>query len=335
MAATDIHGDPRLEQLYAWLVSQLKTEFSLDTVSADASFRRYYRVILADKTIIAVDSPPSHENNDAFVHCTQLLSQHKQRVPEIIAIDEAQGFMLLSDFGNRLLLNELDADNVDRHYLAAINSLHDLHQVPSDSLPRYDRERLLTEMQLFPDWFLQRHLNIMLDSYEQAQLKSIFTLLADSALEQPQVFVHRDFHSRNLMLLDTHEDKDQIGLIDYQDAVCGAISYDLVSLLRDCYICWPQSRLDVWLDAFYQPIAEQLGVDREHFQRWFDWMGIQRHLKASGIFCRLNYRDHKPGYLNDIPRTLAYIEQIAQSYKELQPLLQIVRRAKNKMDAAL
>ena len=269
------------------------------------------------------------------MHCTQLLSQYKQCVPEIIAIDETQGFMLLSDFGDRLLLSELDASNVNHHYLTAINSLHDLHQVPADSLPHYDRERLLTEMQLFPDWLLQRHLNITLNVDQQAQLKCIFTLLADSALEQPQVFVHRDFHSRNLMLLDTPEGKDKIGLIDYQDAICGAISYDLVSLLRDCYICWPQSQIEAWLDAFYQPIAKQLGVDRQHFQRWFDWMGIQRHLKASGIFCRLNYRDHKSAYLNDIPRTLTYIEQVAQGYEELQPLLQIVQLAKNKMDAAL
>lgn len=335
MAATDIHGDPRLEQLHAWLVRQLKTAFNLETVSADASFRRYYRVILAEQTLIAVDSPPSHENNDAFVHCTQLLSRHKQRVPEIIAIDETQGFMLLSDFGDRLLLNELTADNADRHYLSAINSLHDLHQVPCDSLPIYDRERLLTEMQLFPDWLLQRHLDISLTVDQQAALQHVFALLADSALAQPQVFVHRDFHSRNLMLLDASEGKDQIGLIDYQDAVCGAISYDLVSLLRDCYISWPQSQIETWLDAFYQPIAGQLGVDRQQFQRWFDWMGIQRHLKASGIFCRLNYRDHKAGYLNDIPRTLAYIEQVAQGYEELQPLLQILRQAENKMDAEL
>ena len=335
MAATDIHGDPRLEQLHAWLVSQLNTQFSLETVSADASFRRYYRVILKDKTVIAVDSPPSHENNDAFVHCSQLLSQHKQRVPEIIAINEAQGFMLLSDCGDRLLLNELNSDNVNRHYLSAINSLHALQQVPCDSLPQYDRERLISEMQLFPDWLLKRHLGIDLDSDEEAKLQHIFALLADSALEQPQVFVHRDYHSRNLMLIDTFEGDDQIALIDYQDAVCGAITYDLISLLRDCYISWPESHIDGWVDAFYEPIAKQLGVDRERFQRWFDWIGIQRHLKASGIFCRLNYRDHKPAYLEDIPRTLSYIEQVVQKYEELQPLLHIVRRVENKMDTEL
>ena len=331
MAVSAIQNDPRLKLLHAWLLTQLTSEFSMETVSADASFRRYYRVHHAGSTTIAVDSPPSHENNAAFLHCTHLLNKHHQRVPEILAIDEVQGFMLLSDFGDRLLLNELNSNNVDQHYRTAINSLHDLQRVPCYSLPDYDRERLLTEMQLFPDWLLQRHLNIKLNTDEQVQLNRIFGLLADNALEQPQVFVHRDFHSRNLMLLDTDEHTDQIGLIDYQDAVCGAISYDLVSLLRDCYISWPSSQIDSWLDAFYQPIAAQLAVDRPQFQRWFDWIGIQRHLKASCIFCRLNYRDNKPTYLNDIALTLNYIEQVTARYTELTPLLQIVRRVQKKI----
>jgi N-acetylmuramate 1-kinase len=313
----------RFESLKLWLSDVFGShDFELKPASEDASFRSYYRLSIRGETFIVMDAPPPEEDCEPFVRVTKTLLACGVNAPSIHHMDLQQGFLVLDDFGNDLYLDKLDSSTADELYSDAIKMLVRL-QTSADVkvLPNYDEPLLRREMQLFTEWLLGKHLNIKLNDDQNKVIAALFDLLVENALQQPQTFVHRDFHSRNLMI--TSENNP--GVIDYQDAVHGPISYDLVSLLKDCYIKWSKDEINHWLD-FYLTQQDENGtaIDREQFKRWFDLMGVQRHLKASGIFARLSYRDGKHGFLKDIPRTLSYIVDLKQDYKELVPLCELI-----------
>ena len=317
----------RIEQLKKWL-DKLPglTGFSFEPASGDASFRRYFRIKAAGKSYIAMDAPPEKEDSEPFVRVAESFERIGLNVPHIYAKDLEQGFMLLEDLGARLYLDQLTPDTVDRLYGDALGALATLQACgPREGLPLYDRDLLMREMALFRDWLLVGHLKLTLSAEERRLLDFTFDHLADNALQQPQVCVHRDYHSRNLMVSSVHNP----GMLDFQDAVIGPVTYDLVSLLRDCYIAWPAERVEEWAKGYFE-LAYQSGVLREEhevrFLTWFDLMGVQRHLKASGIFARLNQRDGKSGYLRDIPRTLGYIDQVAGRYEPMSGFVGFLRQ---------
>ncbi len=303
------------------------SDFSFAPASGDASFRRYFRIGLSDgRTLIAMDAPPDKEDCGPFVGVTERLADSGVHVPEIFEQDLQQGFLLLEDLGNELYLGALNNDSVERLYGDALSALLRFQQQGSvDGLPPYGRELLAREMALFPDWLLERHLGLQLSETDHQMLRQTFDQLIDNALAQPRVLVHRDYHSRNLLVCE----KNNPGIIDYQDAVYGPITYDLVSLLRDCYIRWPLERVDAWVERYAQQALEA-GLFAQsqlaQFSEWFDLMGVQRHLKAAGIFARLNHRDGKPGYLADIPRTLGYIVEVANRRPQVGPLAELIDR---------
>lgn len=312
----------RISLLNHWLKHACKvSDFTLKPASGDASFRRYFRVFTGKgETRIVMDAPPDKEDCRPFLEIERRLSAAGVHVPAIYEQDLQLGFLLLEDLGDQLYLPALNNETVDRLYGDALSTLMVIQAcVPSGGLPPYDRKLLMQEMALFPDWLLQQHLQLSLADRERDMLDEVFALLADSALAQPRVFVHRDYHSRNLMLCSSPVP----GVIDFQDAVEGPITYDLVSLLRDCYIKWPAARVDEWAMGYYKLCVQSglLSEAHEHdFLYWFDLMGAQRHLKAAGIFARLNHRDGKSGYLQDIPRTLSYIVEVSRRREELAPL---------------
>jgi len=311
----------RLEQLQRWLSDELGLpEYTIAPASADASFRRYFRIRFDGESRIVMDAPPDKEDSRPFVSIGRQLRGIGLNVPEILAEDLQQGFLLLSDLGDRQYLDVLDAQNAGRLYGDAMGALATLQASGpgAQQLPPYDRELLWCEMELFREWYLGKHLGLVLNAGEQTVLDETFELLVVSALEQPAVSVHRDYHSRNLMVSEHNP-----GILDFQDAVYGPLTYDLVSLLRDCYIAWPREQVEGWVSDYHDMAFEQgiLGERQlERFLRWFDLMGVQRHLKATGIFARLNHRDGKPGYLNDIPRTLGYVVEVCGRYPQLRPL---------------
>lgn len=327
--------DLRRQQLEAWAVDwlgRLRPEATvagpLATVSGDASFRRYFRLPLATGSLIAVDAPPEKENSRPFVAIARALRAHGAHVPEVVATDFDQGFMLLEDFGDVLLRPRLDATTVDALYGRAMDTLMHLQActgVPDHALPPYDSRRLVDEMALIRDWFIARYLELALAPAQLAVLEDAFAAIAAEVTAQPQVFVHRDYHSRNLMLLANGE----IGVIDFQDAVTGPVTYDLVSLLRDAYVSWPAADVARWVRQYAAILrgAGRLGadVDDATFQRWFDWMGAQRHLKVVGIFARLSIRDGKHGYLDDIPLVFHYLLAEIEHEAPLRPLFQLLR----------
>jgi aminoglycoside/choline kinase family phosphotransferase len=311
----------RLEQLKHWLETELDfREYTLNPASADASFRRYFRVAHGGESFIVMDAPPGKEDSRPFIRISRMFFDVGLNVPKVVDEDLEQGFLLLSDLGSRPYLDELNNESVERLYGDALSALVTIQTCIPDqgALPAYDNTLLLTEMELFREWLVGRHLNMTPDGAQTACIDTAFARLAENALEQPQVCVHRDYHSRNLMLTE----RNNPGILDFQDAVIGPVTYDLVSLLRDCYIAWPRAQVEDWALG-YQELALQSGILREEYEdpvrflRWFDLMGMQRHLKAAGIFARLNHRDGKPGYLDDIPRTLAYVVEVAAGYDEL------------------
>ena len=305
----------RIEALKRWLEDELDfSEYTLNPASSDASFRRYFRVTHEGASYIVMDAPPEREDTRAFVTVDRLLFDVGLNVPEIIDENPGEGYLLLGDLGDRLYLDELNEDTVERLYgdaLAALAAIQ-ICRPGAGVLPPYDRELLMKEMHLFRDWLVGTHLGMEFPEADARMLSSTFEQLAENALAQPQVVVHRDYHSRNLMITGSNNP----GIIDFQDAVIGPVTYDLVSLLRDCYIRWPRERVEEWALG-YQALALQSGIlreeheDPEQFLSWFDLMGVQRHLKAAGIFARLNHRDGKPAYLADIPRTLGYVVDVA------------------------
>lgn len=317
--------DSRLRQLDKWLRQCFPDQsIELETASSDASFRRYFRVTVAGQSYIAMDAPPQHENLTAFIQVAEGLRKAAGvHTPEIFFRDETQGFLLLSDFGQQSFLDALTTDNADKLYKQAIDTLIDIQTISPDSLPLpdYDQNLLMREMRLFDEWFLKRHLQIDCPQW----LPDLYQWLTDSVMQQPQRLVHRDYHSRNLMV----RPEEPLGVIDFQDAVYGPATYDLVSLLKDAYISWPEQRIKGWFD-YYASNAVSAGVihqaDTDTLFRDFDLMGLQRHLKILGIFCRLNYRDNKPRYLDDLRRVLDYVYPVTARYSELAELDHFLRK---------
>lgn len=268
-----------------------------------------------------MDAPPEHERCEPFIDIAQRLRDTGVNAPEVMASNVECGFVLLTDLGDTLYLQVLNDESADRLYADAMSALILIQQhADSGGLPPFDTTRLQEEMRLFIDWLLGKHLALHLTSNEKRAMDSIFELLVTNAINQPQVFVHRDYHSRNLMLTAANNP----GIIDFQDAVTGPVSYDLVSLLKDCYIKWPRERINGWAISFFRQLPP-CGLTEPEFMRSFDLMGVQRHLKASGIFARLFHRDGKAGFLRDIPRTLSYIVDLEPGFPELQPLVSLIR----------
>lgn len=310
--------DRRLQALTAWSQTQLGTDdVQVTPVAGDASFRRYFRVTRnpppadGDASRILMDAPPEHEDCKPFIRIARYWHAHGVHVPCIDAEDLQQGFLMLEDLGDQLLLRHLNERTADALYGAALDTLVHIQKIPAQApecpLPPYDAELLDREMSLFRDWFLERLLGLELSNQEHCVLDTTCAFLREAALSQPQVSVHRDYHSRNLMMLASLESGP--GVIDFQDAVDGPITYDLVSLLKDCYIRWPRDRRNGWVERYrQQSVAAGLHrADPETFLQWFELMGMQRHLKVAGIFSRLWLRDGKSGYLRDIPLTLDYL----------------------------
>jgi N-acetylmuramate 1-kinase len=320
-----IHVDPRRASLEQWLAPQLQgARFTLSPASEDASFRRYFRARLDDgRSFVAMDAPPEQEDCRPFVHVARLLQEAGVHAPQIHAQDLAQGFLLLADLGTTTYLQALAADNAARLFGDAIDVLvrWQLATRPGE-LPPYDEALLRREMNLFPEWYVTKHLNKKLSDDESVQLENIFSLLVKSALAQPAVYVHRDYMPRNLMVCEPNP-----GVLDFQDAVLGPISYDVVSLLRDAFVSWPEAQVLDWSVRYWEK-AKQAGLpvdaDFGEFWRAFEWMGLQRHLKVLGIFARINYRDGKPKYLADTPRFLGYAGAVSRRYRELAPLARLL-----------
>ena len=318
--------DPRFEQLQTWLRTEAGIiDYEITPASEDASFRRYFRVRYDATTRIVMDAPPSHEDCQPYIRISALMAGIGLHVPEVLRQDLQQGLLLLTDLGERMYLSELNAENVESLYADAMRALLRLQLHGLADLPDYDLKLLMTEMELFRHWYLERHLGMQLGQSDNATIDAAFAYLADTALQQPRVIVHRDYHSRNLMISTPNP-----GILDFQDAVIGPITYDLVSLLRDCYISWPRQQVETWVTQYYHQARQQgmlSDVSASMFLSWFDLMGIQRHLKASGIFARLNYRDAKPGYLKDIPRTLGYVINVGKDYPVLEAFINLVEQA--------
>lgn len=321
--------DARFQLLVQWLEELFGTrEFAVTTASADASFRRYFRVIHGSRSRIVMDAPPDKEDVGPFIRVAEMLEAIGVNAPHIHERNLEQGFLLLSDLGSRTYLADLEQGlNADGLYADAIGALvriqaGGMHH--ASRLPAYDAALLAREMSLFPDWFLAKHLGLALEPAETRVLGQAFAQLSMTALEQPRVLVHRDYHSRNLMIC---EGSANPGILDFQDAVHGPITYDLVSLLRDCYVAWPQERVAAWVHAYRERARAaglDVGADEAEFTRWFDWMGVQRHFKAIGIFARLWHRDGKQGYLGDIPRTLNYVIEVVARYPEFAALSRLI-----------
>ncbi len=315
--------DQRLEQLISWTEQVLGISGAdVTSASSDASFRRYFRVRNKDQSYIVMDAPPAKEDCGPFIKVSAAMAGFGLNVPVVLERNLDAGFLLLTDLGEQQYLQILSDDNVDSLYVDAITSLVSL-QVngarSSISLPHYDNKLLMFEMSLFPDWLLEKQLKLQLSSAVRSELNKIFGYLADQALAQPRVWVHRDYHSRNLM----RTSQNNPGILDFQDAVLGPLNYDLVSLLKDCYVNWPRSKVEAWVVDYLAQLQEAglaKSISQEQLLRDFDLMGVQRHLKAAGIFARLNIRDNKTAYLQDIPRTVNYICEAADWLPELRPL---------------
>lgn len=321
-------SDARLSALSHWLKHELKLGVEdLQPASSDASFRRYFRAKVGGQNYIVMDAPPSHEDVRPFVKISNLLLDAGVQAPKIHAQDLERGFLLLCDFGNQPYLNHLNESTVEQLYGDAMESLVKLKKgvdVNSCALPHYDEALLRREMDLLPEWFLGGLLQRPPTTAEQAMLEQTWRILIDSALAQPQYCVHRDYHSRNLMIVE----ENNPGVIDFQDAVIGPVTYDLVSLLKDCYIVWPKQQVRTWVGNYQNRLlAEGLieETDPARFLRWFDLMGLQRHIKVLGIFARLYLRDGKKGYLGDLPRVMGYVLESSADYPELAEFLDFLK----------
>lgn len=293
----------------------------IDALAGDASFRRYFRVHGHDVTAILMDAPPDKEDCRPFVDVCRRLRAGGVHAPDIIAADLERGLLLLEDLGDELLRDHLHTNNADHWFPLCFSVLQAMARgVDASGLPAYDRQRLLVELELFPQWYLQRHKGIRLSCEDWDSWEALCTWLMASAAEQPQVFVHRDFHSCNLMV----QADGSIGVIDFQDAVRGPLTYDFVSLVWDRYITWPRSRLRGWMEAYRQAVAP--GADPQTWVRWCDLMGLQRNLKIVGIFARLHYRDGKDGYLPMIPRFWDYLMDVMPLYEETEDFRELLER---------
>jgi len=314
----------RQQLLNDWLKSLYPNQaFTLAPASADASFRRYFRATFANHSLIVMDAPPEHENCRPFIHIAQLFGDAGVNTPKIIAQDLQQGFLLLSDLGNITYLQALNTDSARQLYADACHALIKIQLASKEGiLPNYDETLLLREMRLFPEWYIAKHLKVTLSEKQQAKLDEVFQRIIQNNLAQPRVYVHRDYHSRNLMVTLPNP-----GILDFQDAVYGPITYDLVSLFKDAYIGWREADLLDWLIRHWEnaraaglPVHQDFG----EFYRDYEWMGVQRHLKVLGIFARLYHRDGKEGYLKDMPLVMNYLRRACERYIDLKPLLNLL-----------
>ena len=307
---------------------------TLERASADASFRSYWRTRSAGRTHIVMDAPPDREDVGPWLDIARRLAGAGLLAPQVEAADPAQGFILMSDLGVALYLPALDDSSVDRLYGAALDALLRMQSgIDASDLPAYDEARLVAEMELMPTWFLERHLGFASDCGQWDAVELAFRALVGNAVRQDQAFVHRDYHSRNLLLADSGGP----GILDFQDAVRGPVTYDLASLLRDCYIAWPEQRVYDWVEQYRVRLvhAGLTRVDAPTFRRGFDLMGLQRHIKVLGIFCRLWYRDGKAGYLNDLPLVWRYVREVGSRYDETAPLVRLIEDALGNRDITL
>jgi N-acetylmuramate 1-kinase len=316
--------DARVALIREWLTRELRLPVArLEPASSDASFRRYFRAFAGEVTYVVMDAPPGREDVRPYLKVSGLLASVDAHVPQVHETDADRGLLLLEDLGTTQYLERLQAgDDPGRLYADALTTLVNLQvrgaAVSLELLP-YDEPALARELALMPEWFLRRHLRLALDAAHEELLAASFAFLIREALAQPAVFVHRDYHSRNLMVMAARNP----GVLDFQDAVRGPVSYDLVSLLKDCYIGWPRERVVEWVAGYRAQLSARggpAGGSDGEFLRWFDLVGIQRHLKVLGIFSRLWYRDGKHGYLPDLPRTLDYVRDACARYAELAPL---------------
>ncbi|SEM77543.1 hypothetical protein SAMN04487857_10533 [Pseudomonas sp. ok272] len=322
--------DVRLQHLKVWLDEQLATVFAaqgwgplppatLTAASSDASFRRYFRWQGEGRSFVVMDAPPPQENCQPFVDIAHLLAKSGINVPKIYAQDLPRGFLLLNDLGNQTYLDVINDENADDLFRDALEALLAFQQLPMDApLPSYDVALLRRELELFPEWYVKRELGVELDPVQQALWQRVSDLLIDSALAQPKVLVHRDYMLRNLMISEPNP-----GVLDFQDAVYGPVTYDVTCLFKDAFLSWPQARVQGWLEAYWQQAGERgipVQANFDDFLRASDLMGVQRHLKVIGIFARICHRDGKPRYLADVPRFFAYIEAVLARRPELAEL---------------
>jgi hypothetical protein len=319
-----LETDARVALMRDWLARELRLEAArIEPASSDASFRRYFRVFCEAGTYVVMDAPPGKEDVRPYLKVSRMLESLGAHVPHVHESDMARGLLLLEDLGRTLYLERLEAgDEPEPLYQDALDVLAAIQvrgRKCCAELAPYDRKELAREMGLMPEWFLTRHLSLTLAGEETQLLAGAFEFLIAEALAQPEVFVHRDYHSRNLMVVSERNP----GIIDFQDALRGPVGYDLVSLLKDCYIAWPRERVVSWVSGYRRRLRAQggeTGTSEGEFLRWFDLIGVQRHIKVLGIFCRLWYRDGKAGYLPDLPRTLNYVRDTCARYAELAPL---------------
>jgi aminoglycoside/choline kinase family phosphotransferase len=314
----------RLLDLDWWLTQIFAGEhFLIMPASADASFRRYYRVDLDGQTYIAMDAPPQHENCQPFIHVARLFLDAGVNVPKILAENLEQGFLLLSDLGNETYLGKLNAETADSLYRDANEALIKIQLASrSNELPEYDAALLLREMRLFSEWYVPKHLGAKLADAQNEQLEGLYQTVLRNILSQPKVYVHRDYHSRNLMVTEPNP-----GVLDFQDAVYGPITYDLVSLYKDAYISWDEEPILDWAVRYWERAKKEglpVSADFGDFYRDFEWMGVQRHIKVLGIFARLFHRDGKDGYLKDMPLVMNYLRRACERYNELSPMLRLL-----------
>ena len=322
----------RSELLENWLRQQFHDTYrGLTAASADASFRRYFRATVQDKTLIVMDAPPEHENCHRFIAVAKLFGEAGVNVPTVLAQNLDEGFLLLTDLGSTTYLEALDEASADTLYLDALDALIKIQLASQpDVLPPYDEASLMREMHLLPDWYIAKHLQAVLSPSQADSLQAVFDVIVRNNLAQAQVYVHRDYHSRNLMVTEPNP-----GVLDFQDAVWGPITYDLASLFKDAYIRWEEERVLDWCIRYWEkakkaalPVAQNFA----EFYRDFEWMGVQRHIKVLGIFARLYHRDGKAGYLNDMPLVSEYLRKTCARYHELAPLLRVLDELEGKPD---
>jgi len=307
-------------ELKAWIDQTSWHDYILQEALLDASFRTYYRLQKAHKSVMLMDSSLLLESLEPFIQINEKLSSVGVNVPKILAKNTAKGYLILEDFGSEHLQDILSKDNYQVLYQKAIDEMIKMQKAPCDNMLSYDKEFLCFEMDLMQEWYLDKYLHKVLDKEEKSSLASVLQAISQEVLSQPQgLFVHRDFHSRNIMLTP----QGKIGIIDFQDARLGAMTYDLVSLLKDCYVEWEADEVEKL--ALYYRDSMDLEVDDKTFIRWFDFMGLQRHIKVLGIFARLSLRDGKDNYLKDIPLTLKYVLQTAKKYEETKSLVTLLK----------
>jgi aminoglycoside/choline kinase family phosphotransferase len=319
-------NEKRLALLTEWAKKLYSSDIEIEKASSDASFRSYYRIQSDNGTKIIMDAPPEKEPLSSFLDITKRLSKANINVPEIFELDEDLGFVLMSDLGKTKYLDKLNGETVYCLYTDALDAIHKMQtEVDVSNLKNFDSKELITEMDLFKDWFLKKHLNHNFDNEGLNNIQECFNSITKIILEIPTAFVHRDFHSRNLMITNSNNP----GVLDYQDALIGPITYDAVSLLKDCYVNWDNKLIAEMLSTYYKKIkANYNNIEFDEFSFWFDVVGLQRHFKAIGIFSRLNYRDNKITFMQDIPRTYKYVDEVINKYTELTSVKEML----NEMD---